>query len=271
MNDGIKDKPVNTELANIADPIDPQTLKSEMARDKRNPDLRHMDPAVEPEVDVELPARQRAFAYIYTTNGFDTNKAVYDAGYCQENPTPKNLERVGNYLLDQPAVQAWIRRRMWEHEQASKVTSERVVVEMSRIAFVKITDIIDMSKAEALEDYDDESGTLTVKDLSVITDDAKATIKSIKKLNNGSYEVKLYDKMVALDKLAKIKGLYIDRFEIDAGSGGTISGQGKTPQVHMHFVVPKEEKVDPVTGAIDVEYEEIDTGENVIDTGKPND
>ena len=130
--------------------------------------------------------------------------------------TKKQQRFVEEYLIDLNATQAAIRagykpdnaqqiaKAMAERSKRTGINQDRVLHELARIGFAKITDIIDPDTAKILPDA---------------SEDDLACIQSIK-IKPGEFgterEVKLYDKKAALIELGKHLGLFKDRLELDA-------------------------------------------------------
>ena len=103
------------------------------------------------------------------------------------------------YLIDLNATQAAIR---------AGISQDRVIQELARIAFVNPKNIIDFEDASVRPD---------------VTEDDLACIQSVKvKTTDGpkgtsmEREVKLNDKMKALEQLGKHLGMFTEKVELDA-------------------------------------------------------
>jgi len=100
------------------------------------------------------------------------------------------------------------------HRGQRKLTDrrEKVLRELDRIAFADIRDIVQWDRKPR---YDDEGNLIEIVDEAnvapsrLLSRDSAATIKSIRKLKYGM-KFDTHGKLDALDKLAKILGLYQD-------------------------------------------------------------
>ena len=91
---------------------------------------------------------------------------------------------------------------MAERSRRTGVSADRVVLELAKIGFAKITDIVDLQTAQIKED---------------VSEDDLACIQSIKVKPNEwgtEKEIKLYDKRAALVDLGKHLGMFKDRLEL---------------------------------------------------------
>lgn len=96
--------------------------------------------------DEMLSPRRRKFASEYVKNGFNGVQAVFAAGYKQG--------------YDSACTEAWrllrnaeVKRHVEEHLQASKISADEVLEELSKLARAKISDdkITESGKLKALE------------------------------------------------------------------------------------------------------------------------
>ena len=109
-----------------------------------------------------------------------------------------------------------------DNSELAKVRGDEVVAELCKVAFANIGDVIS---------WDADSGIVFVKSsdqLDLATLSAIANVKTTtqrwtdnegQEHSNIKLEVRLYDKLSALDKLAKIKALYDEAVTLKAGGG----------------------------------------------------
>jgi phage terminase small subunit len=153
----------------------------------------------------ELSLRERAFVqeFIVDLNG---RAAGVRAGL---GKNPKSAGEMAAKLRKKPAVAEAISILLTE---SAGLAGVNVVNEIAAVAHSRITDYLKL----------DESGrlVLTVKNLDDLPDQAKAAISKLKQrvLEDGTLitEVELHPKMEALDRLARVLGIYRpERFEAD--------------------------------------------------------
>jgi len=138
-----------------------------------------------------LTTRQMAFVCAYL-QCFNATKAAKIAGY-----SPESAYELGSQALKKVEIAAEIHRRL----DTEGITPERIKVAWAEIAFD--TDMADFETAV-------RSG-MTLKQLK---DEGFNTqlIKSLSIGKNGT-KVEMHSKTEALDKLTKIRGMYIDKIE----------------------------------------------------------
>lgn len=145
-----------------------------------------------------MTKKQQRFVEEYLID-LNATQAAIRAGY-----KPDNAQQMGSENLSKPVISAAIAKAMAERSKRTGINQDRVLHELARIGFAKITDIIDPDTAKILPDA---------------SEDDLACIQSIK-IKPGEFgterEVKLYDKKVALIELGKHLGLFKDRLELDA-------------------------------------------------------
>lgn len=148
----------------------------------------------------KLTDKQKKFVEEYLIDLNATQSAIR-AGY-----SPKTANEQGARLLANVSIQEAISKAMAERSRRTGINQDRIVQELARIAFVKITDVVDP---------DGEINTNA-------SDDDLACIESYKVENsdsvNGSSskrEVKLASKIKALELLGKHVGMWNDKIQVD--------------------------------------------------------
>lgn len=148
----------------------------------------------------KLTDKQKKFVEEYLIDLNATQSAIR-AGY-----SPKTANEQGARLLANVSIQEAISKAMAERSRRTGINQDRIVQELARIAFVKITDVVDP---------DGEINTNA-------SDDDLACIESYKVEDsdsvNGSSskrEVKLTSKIKALELLGKHVGMWNDKIQVD--------------------------------------------------------
>ena len=127
----------------------------------------------------------------------NATQAAIRAGY-----SPHTAKDIGCENLAKPNIAAAISQAMAERSRRTGINQDRVLQELARIGFAKITDVVDPETAKILPDA---------------SEDDLACIQSIKIKPNEfgtEREVKLYDKKSALVDLGKHLGLFKDKMEL---------------------------------------------------------
>lgn len=145
-----------------------------------------------------MTKKQMRFVEEYLID-LNATQAAIRAGY-----SPHTAKDIGCENLAKPNIAAAISQAMAERSRRTGINQDRVLRELARIGFAKITDVVDPETAKIRPDA---------------SDDDLACIQSIK-IKPGEFgterEVKLYDKKAALIEIGKHLGLFKDRVELDA-------------------------------------------------------
>lgn len=143
-----------------------------------------------------MTKKQKRFVEEYLID-LNATQAAIRAGY-----SPDTAQQIGSENLSKPVISSAISKAMAERSRRTGVNADRVLLELAKIGFAKITDVVDPGTVEIREDAAEE-------DL--------ACIQSIKVKPNEfgtEREVKLYDKRAALVDLGKHLGMFKDKIEL---------------------------------------------------------
>lgn len=144
-----------------------------------------------------MTKKQKRFVEEYLID-LNATQAAIRAGY-----SPHTAKDIGCENLAKPNIAAAISQAMAERSRRTGINQDRVLQELARIGFAKITDVVDPETAKIRPDA---------------SDDDLACIQSIKIKPNEfgtEREVKLYDKKSALVDLGKHLGLFKDKLELN--------------------------------------------------------
>lgn len=148
----------------------------------------------------KLTDKQKKFVEEYLID-LNATQACIRAGY-----SVKTANEQGAQNLAKLSIQEAISRAMAERSKRTGINQDRIVQELARIAFVKITDVVD------------PDGEININ----ASDDDLACIESYKVEDsdsvNGSSskrEVKLASKIKALELLGKHVGMWNDKIQVD--------------------------------------------------------
>ena len=168
---------------------------------------------------MKLTPKQIRFVDEYLVD-FNATQAAIRAGY-----SPKTAAAAAARLLRNVNIQAEIARRQKDLQRRTEVTQDRVVKELARVAFADATDY---ACVETLT-YENEDGTVSPvqivspKDTDTLSDDQRAAIAGIKHGANG-IEIKLHDKIKALELLGRHIGMFNDKLEVKATVDNPFAG-----------------------------------------------
>lgn len=146
-----------------------------------------------------MTKKQKRFVEEYLIDLNATQAAIrtgYNAGNAQR------ASEIGSELLQKTPVQEAITKAIAERSKRTGVNQDRIVLELAKMAFVKITDVVDVKDARVKNDAAEE-------DL--------ACIQSVRIKPNEwgvEREVKLCDKKAALELLGKHLGMFKDNLNL---------------------------------------------------------
>lgn len=148
-----------------------------------------------------MTEKQKRFAdeYIIDLNATRAYKVAY--------PNVKNDETAkaaASRLLTNVNVKAYIDNLIDERAKRTEVTQDRVVKELAKIGFAKITDYVEIGYG----------GIVKVKATDDIPKDKVGAIAGIKEGQNG-IEIKMNDKVKALELLGRHLGMFNDKLQVD--------------------------------------------------------
>jgi len=152
-----------------------------------------------------LTAKQKRFVEEYLID-LNATQAAIRAGY-----SPNTAYSIGNENLNKPEIRARIDKAMAERSKRTGINADRVLQELARIAFINPIDVIDTEDATVREDANDD-------DLAAVQ---SVKIKTIPTKNGSGVEreVKLNDKIRALELLGKHLGMFKDKIELSGDVG----------------------------------------------------
>lgn len=148
----------------------------------------------------KLTAKQQRFVDEYLID-LNATQAAIRAGY-----KPENAQQIGSENLSKLVISNAIAERMAERSKRTGINQDRIVEELAKLAFVKMTDIVDSHGR--------------IKDTA--TEDDLACIESIKYKSSESdtgssveREVKIGSKIKALELLGKHLGMWNDKLNVN--------------------------------------------------------
>ena len=147
----------------------------------------------------KLTDKQQRFVDEYLID-LNATQAAIRAGY-----SAKTADQQGSRMLANVKVKQAVAEKQAQRSKRTGVNQDRVVLELAKVAFAKITDIVD-SNGRIKEDA---------------SPDDLASIESIKyKESDNEYggsverEVKIASKLKALELLGKHLGMWSDKFNV---------------------------------------------------------
>ncbi len=154
----------------------------------------------------KLTFKQQRFVDEYLID-LNATQAAIRAGF-----SVKTAEQQGHQLLKKTLVSEAIAKAMAERSKRTSVSQDRIVQQLAKIAFSDLKDYVEWNgDSITLKDSDEVDGSV----IQSITETMlpKGGIKK---------EIKLNDKMKALELLGKHLGMFKDNVNINANMGVTI-------------------------------------------------
>nr|DAQ58277.1 MAG TPA: Terminase small subunit [Caudoviricetes sp.] len=144
-----------------------------------------------------ITEKQKKFVEEYLID-LNATQAAIRAGY-----SVKNAGKIGHELLEKTRISNEITKKIAERSRRTGINADRVLIELAKIAFVNADDVI-------------ESKDATLKENA--SRDDLAAIQSIKVKTFGEdgveREIKLADKIKALDMLGRHLGMWNDKLQV---------------------------------------------------------
>ena len=144
-----------------------------------------------------MTKKQKRFIEEYLID-LNATQAAIRAGY-----SPDTAKSIGSENLTKPDIKVRIAKAMAERSRRTGVNADRVVMELAKIAFVNASDVIDAETATLKPDAAPED---------------TAAIQSVKVKTFGEdgleREIKMADKLKALELLGKHLGMFKDKVEL---------------------------------------------------------
>ncbi len=148
----------------------------------------------------KMTTKQKRFCNEYLID-LNATQAAIRAGYSVDN-----AKVIGCENLTKPNVKSYLDRIIAKREVRTEITQDKVLNELEKIGFANIDDYVVVDSSSG---YD----KVIIKDTKDIPDDRISAISSIKQGANG-VEVKLHDKVRALENIGRHLGMFKDKLEI---------------------------------------------------------
>ena len=147
-----------------------------------------------------MTKKQKRFIEEYLID-LNATQAAIRAGY-----SPDTAKAIGCENLTKPDIRAHIDRAMAERSKRTGVNADRVVQELAKIAFVNATEVIDPKTAMVRED-------------ALPEDTAAIQFVKVKTFGEDGLEreIKMADKLKALELLGRHLGIFKDKMELSGG------------------------------------------------------
>ena len=166
-----------------------------------------------------MTQKQKRFIEEYLID-LNATQAAIRAGY-----SPDSAADIGSENLRKPDIRAHIDKKMAERSRRTGVNADRVVMELAKLAFVNAADVINTEDATLREDalVEDTAAIQSVKVKVIPTQNGEGIER----------EIKMADKIKALELLGKHLGMFKDKVDVSVEKSekleeiiGQIGGKG---------------------------------------------
>ena len=159
----------------------------------------------------KLTEKQQRFIDEYLID-LNATQAAIRAGY-----SVKTAKDIGCQNLAKLNIQQAVSEQMAERSKRTGVNQDRIVLELAKIAFVNAADVIDSDDAtiKAGATADDTAAIQSVKVKVIPTKEGEGVER----------EIRLNDKLKALELLGKHLGMWNDKLDVNVNIPVVISGE----------------------------------------------
>lgn len=176
-------------------------------------------------VGVKLTKKQKRFCDEYLVD-LNATRAYKAAGYSVRSDNAAAVN--GHKLLRNTKIDSYLKQKMREREKRTEITQDRVLRELARIGFANVTDyanVVEETVEEERPVFNDDGEVVdhitvvrNIKrvDIEPTTDldaDRRAALSEIKETKQG-IEIKLHDKVKALELLGRHLGMFTDNVNL---------------------------------------------------------
>ncbi len=149
----------------------------------------------------KLTPKQELFCKEYLID-LNATQAAIRSGYSVES-----AGTIGTENMQKPTLRAHIDAALAERSRRTGINADRVIRELARLAFINAADVIDFdSGAIASGATEDDTAAIASVKVKVITGENGESVER---------EIKLADKLKALELLGKHLGIFSDKLKIE--------------------------------------------------------
>lgn len=147
-----------------------------------------------------MTAKQKKFIDEYLID-LNATQAAIRAGY-----SPETARSIGSENLTKPDIRARIDKSMAVRSKRTGINQDRIIMELARIGLINPNNLINFNEATVKEDA-------AADDLAAIAS-VKVKIIPLEEGEIVEREIKMYDKIKALELCGKHLGMFKDKLEI---------------------------------------------------------
>jgi phage terminase small subunit len=153
----------------------------------------------------KMTKKQKIFCEEYLVD-LNATQAAIRAGYSVDS-----AREIGNENMKKPIIRTYIEQKLAERSKRTGINADRVIQELAKIALLNITDVVNADDAtiKGTANRDDTAAILSVKVKTIPTQEGDIVER----------EVKMNDKIKALELLGKHLGMFKDKLELSGELG----------------------------------------------------
>lgn len=151
-----------------------------------------------------MTKKQKLFVEEYLID-LNATQAAIRAGY-----SPSSARQIADENMSKHDIKNAIEKALAERSKRTGINADRIVTELAKIAFLNPSNVINFQNASVLETADEE-------DLACISS-LKIKRSSSDTGDSVEREIKIYDKIKALELLGKHIGMFTDKFNVESES-----------------------------------------------------
>lgn len=153
----------------------------------------------------KLTPRQERFVEEYLID-LNATQAAIRAGY-----SSRRASEIAHQLLQKTTVANAINKELARRSKRTGINQDRIVLELAKIALLNATDVIDINNA-LIKDDSSREDTAAIASVKVKTIPAESGTITER-------EIKLHDKIKALELLGKHLGMFTDKLNLTGELG----------------------------------------------------
>lgn len=164
-----------------------------------------------------LTPKQESFCWLYIekSSASEAYRTAYDVG---PDTKPESIHRSAAELLANPKITSRVEAIRAELRKRHEITVDALVDRLRPIIDADIRKVL--TWGDAVPITDPETGEVRIaqgialKSMADLDADAVAMIAKIRQSRDGSLSVELYDKLAAIEKVARLLGLIKDQHDV---------------------------------------------------------
>jgi phage terminase small subunit len=156
-------------------------------------------------MSAKMTNKQKNFCEEYLID-LNATQAAIRAGYSVDT-----AKEIGCENLTKPNIRTYIDTKLAERSKRTGINADRVIQELAKIALLNITDVVNADDAtiKSEADREDTAAILSVKVKTTVSESGKTVER----------EVRMNDKIKALELLGKHLGMFNDKLELSGELG----------------------------------------------------